>query len=789
MHGTDEQKTLSDAARLNAVLDNVIDGIITITGSGLIDSFNNAAEKIFGYSASEVIGQSVKMLMPNPYHNEHDGYLHNYKETGKKKIIGIGREVVGLRKNGTTFPLELAVSEFTVNDERYFTGIIRDLTEHKRAEVELTSAQVKLQGVFNSVIDGLIIIDKKGIIDAFNPAAVSIFGYTEEEVLGENVKILMPEPYRGEHDDYINGHIKTGEKKVIGIGREVTGRRKNGSLFPMDLAVSPMQISGQPMFVGLVRDITERKNTESHLKLAKLTAESANRMKSEFLANMSHELRTPLNAIIGYSELLSEEAEDGGNPENIEDLNRIHTAGNHLLRLINDVLDLAKIEAGQVELVQEQVSIQNLLQELGTIIQHQMDKNDNSFEIACDESVVEINADSSRLRQILLNLLSNAAKFTHKGQVTLSVKRETRDGLEQLTFSVSDTGIGMTPDQVEKVFTPFVQADASTTRLFGGSGLGLSICKDLCQIMGGDIEAESQKGKGSTFTVHIPVDSSSLNQNKDNDGGVTYGATAPSADSYRSGNFLQPGECVLVIIDDDEARDLIVNTLEYDGFGVAVARNGQEGIKLASELRPMSIILDNNLPTMDGWEVLRTLKGSPKTVGIPVIVYTVVHEHSKAEGVTAYLTKPIQKTELLELLNKLAPVLNDVDVMIVDDEPDVRALLRRQLASIGCTGRECENGLQALSDVKQKMPDIILLDLMMPKMDGFEFVSELRRLPEGKNVPVVILTAKDISHSEERFLYDTVQLVLQKGDLKNIEKLLLKIRRFMRNPAIKEEQK
>lgn len=788
-HNAEALKKSSQLVR--SIVETIVDGVISISHQGVIESFNPASEKIFGYSADEVIGQNVKMLMPEPYHSEHDGYLSHHIATGEKKVIGIGREVVGLRKDGSTFPMDLAVSTVMIGKKRHFVGIVRDQTERTQSEHALTNAQVKLQGVFNSVIDGIVIIDAKGTVDAFNPAAESIFGYEEQEVIGENVKVLMPEPYRGEHDGYLHNHATTGENKIIGIGREVTGRRKDGTLFPMDLAVSPMQVSGKPMFVGLVRNISTRKQSEKELKLAKFTAESANRMKSEFLANMSHELRTPLNAIIGYSELLKEEAEDDGNTDIVQDLNRIHTAGNHLLKLINDVLDLAKIEAGRVELVHEQVSVSALLQELDLLIRHQMDKNANRFEVICDEDINNITSDSSRLRQILLNLLSNAAKFTSKGQVTLAVKREQQRGVEYLAFSVSDSGIGMTPEQLDKVFIPFVQADATTTRQFGGTGLGLAICKDLCHIMGGTIDASSEAGKGSTFTVHIPVDSSSLlTPNSGEKEPLAGNAMAMDISSYSSGNHMQEGECVLVIDDDYETRNLMIRTLEKDGFGVVAVSNGPEGIALAIKLKPLSIILDIMMPEMDGWEVLRILRASPETANIPIIINTIADEQQRAEeeGVTAYLSKPLKKTELLGLLNELAPQQQSADVLVVEDEADIRELLVRQLATIGWSARTCENGLAALHDVKQTMPDIILLDLMMPKMDGFEFLAQLRKLPTGRKVPVVILTAKDISEQEDAFLNGSAQLVIRKGDLKNIADLLPIVRRFMRKPKLVEER-
>ena len=252
--------------RLRSVIDHIIDGIITINAQGIITTFNRAAEHMFGYAADEVIGENVKVLMPEPYKAQHDGYIGNYLRTGIAKIIGTGREVLGQRRDGTTFPMELAISEFRLADERYFTGIVRDITERKRAEEELRQAEERMRSVVNYVVDGIITIDMYGTINTFNKAAQSIFGYAAEEVTGLNVKILMPEPYRGEHDGYLSNYLRTGVAKIIGIGREVTGQRKDGSTFPMELAISELRLGEGRYFTGIVRDITERKHAEKELR-------------------------------------------------------------------------------------------------------------------------------------------------------------------------------------------------------------------------------------------------------------------------------------------------------------------------------------------------------------------------------------------------------------------------------------------------------------------------------------------------------------------------------------------
>ena len=776
----DRRAEVEDGVGLKVIFDSVIDGMITINEDKEIQAFNPAAEKIFGYQSAEVIGRNIKMLMPNPYRDEHDGYVDNYKNTGHKKIIGIGREVSGVRKDGTQFPLELAVSEgFLSSGKRIFIGVIRDITERKKADEALRIAQGQSQAIFDNVIDGMVIINAMGIVQGFNPAAEEIFGYSRDEVINQNVKMLMPEPYRGEHDGYLRKHQQTGVKKIIGIGREVSGRRKDGQIFPMDLAVSPMNVGQEKLFIGLVRDITERKEDELALKVATQAAQAANLMKSEFLANMSHELRTPLNAIIGYSELLREEAEEHGKTQDVDDLNRIHSAGNHLLSLINDVLDLAKIEAGRVELLHDEISLCDLMHEIGMVVKQQIEKNHNTFSINCQPTTEAVINDSGKLRQVLLNILSNSAKFTENGTVSVEADIEG----DKVVIHVRDSGIGMTPEQQVRIFNPFVQADATTTREYGGTGLGLSISKELCELMGGDISVESKLGQGSNFCIRIAKDirNVAVAESKER---------TPSEQTnqhYMSGGFVRPGECILVVDDDSETRSLMIKTLEKEGFWVAVACDGFEGITLARKLLPMCIILDILMPTMDGWQVLQTLKSDPLTKDIPILMNSIVEDDARAsqEGALAYLSKPFKKQQLMDVLEDVVPDNKDVDVLVVEDEIDIRALAVRHLTTLQWQVREAGNGEEALSLVLERMPDLILLDLMMPKMDGFEFVSRLRKLPGGEKVPVVILTAKDLTESEDVFLKGTVQLILQKGKFKNMADLLGQLRRIMRmNPLV-----
>jgi len=477
--------------------------------------------------------------------------------------------------------------------------------------------------------------------------------------------------------------------------------------------------------------------------------EVADRHKSEFLANMSHELRTPLNAIIGYSEMLQEDAEDLGAEQFTDDLKKINAAGKHLLELINAVLDLSKIEAGKMELYLETFEVAGLVRDIAAVIQPLAAKSANRLEVRCPGEIGTMHADVTKVRQTLFNLLSNACKFTERGTVSLAVSRDVLDGQESMTFSVSDTGIGMTPDQLEKLFAAFTQADAATTRKYGGTGLGLALSRRLCRMMGGDVTVESEAGRGSTFTVRLPA----------------VVRTAPEEAPSRADATIdaRPVAGTVLVIDDEAAvRDLMQRFLAKEGFRVAVAAGGDEGLRRARELKPDAITLDVMMPGMDGWAVLSALKADPDLADIPVVMLTIVDDKNLgfALGASEYLTKPIDRDRLVAVLRRHR---RDLPVLVVDDDVEVRRLLRRMLEPEGYTVVEAENGRIALARLREAAPGAILLDLMMPEMDGFEFVDEVRRQEQWRAIPIVVITAKDLSRADQERLNGYVQRILQKG--------------------------
>jgi signal transduction histidine kinase/DNA-binding response OmpR family regulator len=490
--------------------------------------------------------------------------------------------------------------------------------------------------------------------------------------------------------------------------------------------------------------------------------ELADRHKSEFLANMSHELRTPLNAIIGYSEMLQEDAVDLGAEQFTDDLKRINAAGKHLLELINAVLDLSKIEAGKMELYLETFEVAGLVRDIAAVVQPLAAKNANRLEVRCADAVGMMRADLTKVRQALFNLLSNACKFTDRGTVTLAVSREAGDGPDSLVFQVSDTGIGMTAEQLGRLFEAFSQADAATTRKYGGTGLGLALSRRLCRMMDGDVTAESEVGRGSTFTIRLPAEVAE----------VVEEPVAPAAAPAASGVGT-----VLVIDDEAAVRDLMQRFLTREGFRVVTASGGEEGMRLARELRPDAITLDVMMPGMDGWAVLSALKADPDVADIPVIMLTIVDDKNMgyALGASDYLTKPIDRERLVTILQEHR---RDLPVLVVDDDVEVRQLFRRILEPEGYTVVEAENGREALERLRDVSPSVILLDLMMPVMDGFEFVAEVRRHEPWRAIPIVVVTAKDLSHHDRERLNGHVQRVLQKGAYGR-EQLLAEVRELV----------
>jgi signal transduction histidine kinase/CheY-like chemotaxis protein len=517
-------------------------------------------------------------------------------------------------------------------------------------------------------------------------------------------------------------------------------------------------------------EVRERKLMESllahNVKIAdeaRERAEEANRTKSEFLANMSHELRTPLNAIIGYSEILEEDAADQGQDSLINDIKKIRNAGKHLLSLINDVLDLAKIESGKVDLYLESFDVSKMVKDVVDTLQPTCEKNNNKMVVHCPDTIGLMRSDFTKVRQSLFNLLSNASKFTHNGEVKLTVSQEifqakTGETQKFLHFVVQDTGIGMKPEHCKKLFQAFSQADSSTTRKYGGTGLGLAITQNFINMMGGEVFVESEYGVGSTFTLKLPQIARQI-ASKDEE----FDESTATVSSILI-NPLQT-KTVLVIDDSHHDRKFLHRYLTGEGYNVVMAVNGKQGLQMAKEIVPDMITLDVMMPEMDGWETLVALKNDPFLVNIPVVMSSIIEDRHLAQtlGAVDYLAKPVDKVRLLNVVDKHIARSARGPILVIEDDPDTLEITCDLLVQAGWSIQAAENSIEAIEIIEKCPPMLILLDLMMPEMDGFEVIKKLRYHPQWQLIPIIVITSVELSTSEYAQLSKQVQNIFQKG--------------------------
>ncbi len=670
--------------------------------------------------------------------------------------------------------------------------LARWVAERKQMVEALQESEAKARAIVDTAVDAIICIDENGTVQSFNHAAEEIFGYSATEVIGHNINLLQPEPYHSEHDSYLRHYLETGQKKIIGQGREVIGRHKDGHQFPIDLAVSEVQLDTRRLFTGIIRDITDRKQSEQELLLAKDQAEAANQAKSDFLASMSHEIRTPMNAIIGMAELLEETPLT---PEQHEYVHVFQSAGETLLSLINDILDISKLEAGQLELEKIDFDLREVMEKTCEILALRAHKK--GLELACHlapETPERLQGDPLRLRQVLVNLIGNAIKFTERGEVVLEAKPLSNAAEQEpveLLFAVSDTGIGIPADKQQAIFERFTQVDASTTRQYGGTGLGLNISKRIVEALNGKIWVESETGKGSTFYFS---------------GQFIHSAAAPEPPPLTDLSGYQ-----VLVVDDCAANRLVLrDTLTSWGAKITEAENGKLALQQMQQAkaagRPFELVLlDCRMPEMDGFEVAGDIQLNSSFAGTTVMMLTSDNRagdiaRARQLGLAAYMVKPIKRRDLQYALSSAlhpqppelpeqqaeeaeTPPERSLNILLVDDSEDNRLLVSSFLKKLPYQVDQAENGEIALQKFQQNDYDLVLMDMQMPVMDGYAASREIRQWEQQQGrtaTPIIALTAFAQQDDAQKSLAAGCDAHLTKPIKKTV--LLEVIDRFDRKP-------
>jgi PAS domain S-box-containing protein len=628
-----------------------------------------------------------------------------------------------------------------------------EIGERQEVAEALRESEEKYRHIINAAADAIISIDAEGLVCEFNRAAEQIFGFSAGEMLGKPLTAIIPERLRDQHIAGLRRYLATGERRLPRWHNiELPGLTKGGREFPLEVSFSLLEAGEKKYLTGVLRDITERKRAEIDLQHTKEAAEAATQAKSEFLANMSHELRTPMNAIIGFTRLVMRRSKDILPPRDHENLGKILISAEHLLALINDILDLSKIEAGRMELHPVRLQLDGLVDACLRTVEPMLKSERLQLRKALAADLPLLFTDQDKLKQILMNLLSNAVKFTREGSVTVTARRHN----SVVELAVVDTGIGIPEDKLELIFEEFRQVDSSIARTYGGTGLGLSISRRLARLLGGDLNVQSTVGVGSTFTVTIPL-------------GADPAPSALCVTKPASGEPLphvpDAGRVVLAIDDDPDVIYLLRENLAEAGYHVVGALTGQEGLRKALELRPLAITLDILMPQQDGWQVLHELKAEPETRAIPVVVLSIVDNKALGYrlGASDYLLKPFDRETILTALAQARP--EQGRLLVVDDDPQVVDLIRQLLEGEPYEIIAVADGEAALEVISRWRPDAILLDLLMPRMDGFALIEQLEQAPLPQQIPVIVLTAKTLTANEQVILEQSVRTVIQKRGL------------------------
>jgi PAS domain S-box-containing protein len=765
-----EESLIQSELKFRSVTQSANDAIVAADGKGNIISWNNGAERIFGYDESEVLGKSLTLLMPEVYHEAHRAGMERHQATGETHVIGKTVELTGLRKDETEFPLELSLTSWMTGEERFYSGIIRDITERKRAEKALEEAVRRESAMIENALDVICSFDVDGKFTTVNPACFNILGFQPEELIGRKyIELVAPQDV--EKTNEAAARIMAGEALS---NFENCYQHKNGTFVHIMWAAFWSE-SEQLMFC-VARDISERKQIESDLEVARDAALESARLKSEFLANMSHEIRTPMNGVIGMTGLLLNtnlSAQQNGYADVIQ------ASADDLLRIIDDILDFSKIEAGQLRFEKMDFELRETVESTVEILAEKAQTK--GLELAAfvhPDVPAFVRTDTGRLRQILTNLLGNAVKFTEKGEVIVNVTKESETEKHfVLRFEIKDTGIGISKQSQRRLFQAFVQADGSTTRKYGGTGLGLAISKQLVEMMGGDIGVESEYGKGSTFWFTARLEK-----------------PAQSFSVPDSINTSLEGVRVLIVDDNATNRTIFHHQTSSWGMIPTEADSGERALELMREAaadRPYEIvILDLMMPEMDGFELARRIKTDPSISSASLVLLPSYGKLGHGEqalefGIAAYLQKPVRESHLYSCLMKvmvekpLSPIDESLSrlithyslgkhvkhieipksktakaqILVAEDNLVNQEVALSQLQSLGYQADVVNNGLEAVEALQNHAYDVVLMDCQMPEMDGFEATAEIRwHEGDAKHTVIIAMTAHALEGDRQKCL-------------------------------------
>jgi PAS domain S-box-containing protein len=752
-----EQALRESEEPLRLFMEGVKDyGILMLDVDGRIVSWNKGAERITGYRIDEIVREPIARFYTAEDVNR------GLPTQLLKKAEAEGRvEHEGWRigKDGARFWADVIITALRDKNGglRGFVKVTRDLTERKRADEALGASEQKFRAVGETAVDGIISADTLGNIIYFNPAAQRIFGYSPNEVINRPITLLMPERFHHAHRNGFARFLSTGEPHVIGKTVELVGRRKDGVEFPLELSLASWKTEKGTFFTAIMRDITAQKRLEEQLrtKNEELQAQNcrvqeATRLKSEFLANMSHELRTPLNGIIGFAEIMYDGRVGPISPQHKEYLGDILSSGRHLLQLINDVLDLSKVEAGKMDFKPEPVVPELLVREVCDVLRTLAAQKRIKLTTAVDPALTRLVADARSLKQIFYNYLSNALKFTpDEGTVTVRVKPEDQD---HFRIEVEDTGIGIKPNDLDRLFLEFEQLDFSPAKKFSGTGLGLALTKRLVEAQQGMVGVNSTLGQGSLFYAVLPWVSDFGEIMDQEESAVTRPATP----------------LILVVEDDAKDRGWLALELSKAGYTVETVATGAEALAHCREKRFDAIMLDMMLPDMSGRAVLGGIRERGLNIETPVIIVTVLAHKGIWIGyeVKEILAKPVSSGEILRALRGcgVEPTRRQ-PILVVDDDQSALKIADKTLRELGYRPVCSQDVASALRAASTEHPAAVVLDLVMPQINGFEFLQRFRKTREGRRTPVIVWTGKELSDAERRHLESTADSIVVKSDM------------------------